>query len=102
MQTLSPGEKQRCAIARLLLTTPDVILIEDALSACDARAQEALTRLLFARCPRSIVVDVSNRPAPAAIYDRVFTLERAGDGPSGLEETTRATPVKSEAVERAT
>ena len=28
----------------------------------DARAQEALTRLLFARCPRSIVVDVTAAP----------------------------------------
>ncbi len=89
MQSLSAGEKQRCAIARLILSRPQVILLEDALSACDEAAQAALTRLVFERCPASLIIDVSNRPAPAQLYDRAFTLARERDGPSRLADTAR-------------
>lgn len=89
MQSLSAGEKQRCAIARLILTRPQVILLEDAMSACDAAAQAALTRLVFERCADSIIIDVSNRPAPMQLYDRTFTLTRHGEGASRLTEQKR-------------
>ena len=62
------------------------IILEDALSACDATAQEALTRALFARCESSIIVDVSNRPAPLALYNRAFELSRGNEGASVLKE----------------
>ena len=89
MQSLSAGEKQRCAIARLLLQKPGVIVLEDALSACDAAAQAELTRLVFDHCMSSVIIDISNRPAPAHLYDRTFILTRSGDEPSKLEEVTR-------------
>jgi putative ATP-binding cassette transporter len=89
MQTLSASEKQRCAIARLLLHKPGVIVLEDALSACDAAVQADLTRLVFDRCESSVIIDISNRPAPAHLYDRTFILTRSGDQPSKLEEGTR-------------
>jgi len=89
MQTLSADEKQRCAIARLLLQKPGVIILEDALSACDAGAQAELTRLVFERCKASVIIDISNRPGPAYLYDRTFILTRSGDEPGKLEEVTR-------------
>jgi putative ATP-binding cassette transporter len=89
MQTLSASEKQRCAIARLMLQKPGVIVFEDALSACDAAAQAELTRMVFERCGSSVIIDISNRPAPAHFYDRAFTLTRSGDEPSRLREVTR-------------
>jgi putative ATP-binding cassette transporter len=89
MQTLSADEKQRCAIARLLLQKPGVIVLEDALSACDAGAQAELTRLVFERCKASVIIDISNRPGPAHLYDRTFVLTRSGDEPCKLEEMTR-------------
>ena len=89
MQTLSADEKQRCAIARLLLQKPGVIVLEDALSACDAGAQAELTRLVFERCKASVIIDISNRPGPAHLYDRTFVLTRSGVEPCKLEEMTR-------------
>ena len=89
MQSLSAGEKQRCAIARLLLQKPGVIVLEDALSACDAAAQAELTRLVFDRCTSSVIIDISNRPAPAHLYDRTFVLTRSGDEASQLKEVNR-------------
>ena len=89
MQCLSAGEKQRCAIARLLLQKPGVIVLEDALSACDADAQAELTRLVFDHCKSSVIIDISSRPAPAHLYDRTFVLTRSGDEASQLKEVSR-------------
>ena len=90
MQSLSAGEKQRCAIARLLLQKPGVIVLEDALSSCDAAAQAELTHLVFDRCTSSVIIDISNRPAPAHLYDRTFILTRSVSEPSQLKEVTSA------------
>jgi putative ATP-binding cassette transporter len=91
MQSLSPAERQRCAIARVILSAPAVILLEDALSACDADTQARLTKVLFDRCAGSIIVDFSNRPPSAELYGRHFTLVADPDGPSRLvEEKTRS------------
>lgn len=89
MQALSADEKQRCAIARLLLQKPGVIVLDDALSACDAAAQAELTRLVFERCKSSVIIDISNRPGPTHLYDRTFVLTRSGDEPGQLKEVTR-------------
>jgi len=86
MQTLSASEKQRCAIARLLLHKPSVIVLEDALSALDAAAQDQLLRTFFDHCRASLIIDVSNSHASVALYDRSFSLTRAGDGSSDLRE----------------
>ena len=90
MQVLSASEKQRCAIARILLQKPRVIVLEDALSACDADAQAELTRLVFKHCAASIIVDISNRPAPSNLYDRIFILKKAVGEPSKLRELNNA------------
>ncbi len=90
MQTLSASEKQRCAIARLLLQKPGVIVLEDALSACDAAVQAELTRLVFEHCDASVIIDISNRPAPAHLYDRRFILSQSGDEPGKLKEVIGA------------
>ena len=90
MQTLSASERQRCALARLILHQNGVIVLEDALSACDAAAQAQLLRMLFDQCPSSLIIDVSNRHAPVALYDRCFALTRNGDGLSVLREVLRS------------
>ena len=90
MQVLSASEKQRRAIARILLQKPHVIVLEDALSACDAAAQAELTRLVFKHCEASIIVDISNRPAPSNLYDRIFILKKAVGEPSKLREMNNA------------
>jgi putative ATP-binding cassette transporter len=86
-RTLSPSDKQRCAIARTLLQRPPVILIEDALSACDADTQARLTEALFARCERSLILDFSNRPPAPELYNRHFNLIAEEGRPSHLVES---------------
>jgi ABC-type uncharacterized transport system fused permease/ATPase subunit len=72
----------------LILHKHSVIILEDALSACDANAQAQLTRTLFDHCPSSLIIDMSNRHAPLSLYDRCFTVTRSDDGSSVLREAT--------------
>ncbi|GED68946.1 multidrug ABC transporter permease/ATP-binding protein [Brevibacillus reuszeri] len=44
--TLSGGQKQRISIARALLTDADILILDDSLSAVDARTEESIVRHL--------------------------------------------------------
>jgi putative ATP-binding cassette transporter len=79
-QVLANGERQRLAVARLLLHKPQVVVLDDALSALEDEAQEALLARLKSDLPGTVIVSLAQRPAPAGRHDRQLVLERKGDG----------------------
>jgi putative ATP-binding cassette transporter len=60
-KVLSPGEQQRVAFARILLTKPQAVFLDEATSALDEGLEFALYQLVRGEIPDCVVVSVSHR-----------------------------------------
>ncbi|MEI6697507.1 MAG: ABC transporter ATP-binding protein/permease [Mycobacteriaceae bacterium] len=77
-KTLSPGEQQRVAFARVLLQEPAVIFLDESTSALDEGQEFTLYRLLRTRLPKTIMVSVTHRNTVKKHHNRHLRL--LGDG----------------------
>ncbi|MFV0494710.1 ABC transporter ATP-binding protein/permease [Mycobacterium sp.] len=85
-KVLSPGEQQRVAFARILLTKPKAAFLDEATSALDPGLEFALYSLVRSELPECIVVSVSHRPAVEQHHQRQLELLGGGQwrlGPVG-------------------
>ncbi len=74
--TLSGGQKQRAAIARALLRDPDLLILDDALSAVDTETEERiLSRLAEVLRGRTVIL-ISHRVSTIRQADRIIVLDR--------------------------
>lgn len=73
--TLSGGQRQRIAIARALLADPEILLLDDALSAVDTRTEDRiLSTILETRRGRTTII-VSNRVSTLRHADHIILLD---------------------------
>jgi putative ATP-binding cassette transporter len=79
-QTLSGGEKQRLAFARLFLHNPDIIVLDEATSALDEKSQDKMMALMTKELPKATVVSVAHRAELEAFHSRKIVLERRKGG----------------------
>jgi putative ATP-binding cassette transporter len=79
-QTLSGGEKQRLAFARLLLHNPDIVVLDEATSALDEKSQDRMMALVTSELPNATIVSVAHRAELEAFHSRKITLERRKGG----------------------
>jgi putative ATP-binding cassette transporter len=79
-QTLSGGEKQRLAFARIFLHKPDIIVLDEATAALDPKSQDELMAHLSERPEETTLVSVGHRPELEAFHSRKITLERRRGG----------------------
>lgn len=73
---LSGGQKQRVALARAFLTDPRVLILDDPLSAVDAKTEAALIDALERHCKASTLVLITHRVSAAARCDRILVMDR--------------------------
>ncbi|WP_246749546.1 ABC transporter ATP-binding protein/permease [Agrobacterium rosae] len=78
--TLSGGEKQRLAFARLLLHKPNVIVLDEATSALDEKTQDKIMGMLIEELPDATVLSVAHRVELEAFHTRKITLEKREGG----------------------
>ena len=78
-QTLSGGEKQRLAFARILLHNPDIVVLDEATAALDPKSQVKLMELLVDREGMTLL-SVGHRPELEAFHTRKIELERRRGG----------------------
>ena len=79
-QRLSPGELQRIAFVRILLTQAQVVLLDEATSALDEPTEAALYQLIKTRLPQSIIVSIGHRNTLAAFHNRSLQVSPAACG----------------------
>jgi hypothetical protein len=79
-QTLSGGEKQRLAFARLLIHKPDLIVMDEATSALDTASQEKLLKLIDEKIPNATLISVGHRPELEEFHERKLVLEHQPGG----------------------
>lgn len=72
---LSGGQRQRVALARAFLWRPKVLVLDDPLSAVDARTEAAVLEAIGRQAERRTLLLITHRVAAAAKCDRVLVLE---------------------------
>jgi ATP-binding cassette, subfamily B, bacterial len=71
---LSGGQRQRIALARAILARPQVLLLDDPLSALDVHTEAKVTRALGEVLGMSTALVVAHRPSTVLLADRVALL----------------------------
>jgi ATP-binding cassette subfamily B protein len=72
---LSGGQRQRVALARAILARPQVLILDDPLSALDVHTEERVTRALGEILTGVTAIVVAHRPSTVALADRVALLD---------------------------
>jgi ATP-binding cassette subfamily B protein len=73
---LSGGQKQRVALARALLAEPRVLVLDDPLSAVDARTERAILDVIERQRSKRSVLLITHRVAAAARCDAILVLDQ--------------------------
>ena len=85
-KVLSVGEQQRIAFARILLTKPQAVFLDESTSALDEGLELTLYELIRAELPEMILVSVSHRATVEQFHAR--QLELVGGGQWRLDTLT--------------
>jgi putative ATP-binding cassette transporter len=86
VKVLSPGEQQRIAFARVLLTKPKAVFMDEATSALDEGLEFIMYSTLRQELPDLIMVSVSHRPSVEQHHERHLHLLGGGEWQLGRVE----------------
>jgi len=73
--TLSGGQKQRVSIARAIIKNPEILLLDDCLSAVDTETEETILNNLLEISKDKTTIIVSHRVSSAKNADKILILE---------------------------
>jgi ATP-binding cassette subfamily B protein len=71
---LSGGQKQRIAIARALIKNPEVLILDDCLSAVDAKTEKKILENLEQQFPEKTIIFITHRIFSAFTFDKIMVL----------------------------
>jgi vitamin B12/bleomycin/antimicrobial peptide transport system ATP-binding/permease protein len=92
-QTLSGGEKQRVAFARILLHKPDIVVLDEATSALDPASQVKLMELLIGQ-QNLTLLSIGHRPELESFHTRKIELARSRRGAQLVRDVELAEPAR--------
>lgn len=73
--TLSGGQKQRVSIARAIIKNPEILLLDDCLSAVDTETEEQILNNLLEISKNRTTIIVSHRVSSAKNADKIIILD---------------------------
>ena len=73
--TLSGGQKQRVSIARAIIKNPQILLLDDCLSAVDTETEEQILNNLLEITKEKTTIIVSHRVSSAKNADKIIILD---------------------------
>ncbi len=88
---LSGGQRQRVALARAILARPQVLILDDPVSALDVHTEARVTAALAEVMTESTALIVAHRPSTVLLADRVALLVDGAIGAVGTHSELLAT-----------
>lgn len=85
--TLSGGQKQRVSIARAIIKEPDILLLDDCLSAVDTETEERILNNLGVISRGKTTIIVSHRISSAKNADQIIVMDEGKVIQQGKHET---------------
>jgi len=84
--TLSGGQKQRISIARALIKEPDIIILDDCLSAVDAATEQTILGYLNGALADKTTIIITHRIYSSLQFDKIIVLEDGRISEAGTHE----------------
>jgi ABC-type multidrug transport system fused ATPase/permease subunit len=90
--TLSAGQRQRILIARALVGSPEILLIDEGTAALDARSEQAVRAALDRLRGRCTIIAVAHRLVTVSTADLIAVIDRGTVIDQGTPEQLRDRP----------
>jgi ATP-binding cassette subfamily B protein len=83
---LSGGQKQRISIARSLVKAPEIVILDDCLSAVDARTERTILNNLYATLADKTLIFITHRIFAVMNFTKILVLENGRIEEQGSHE----------------
>ncbi len=84
--TLSGGQKQRIAIARALIKKPEILILDDCLSAVDTRTEQAILSAFDEALKDKTAILITHRVSHLSNFSRILVIDKGALVESGTHE----------------
>ena len=84
--TLSGGQKQRISIARAFIKNPDIVILDDCLSAVDTNTEQQILGYLNDAVSERTSIIITHRIYGLLNFDKIIVLEDGGISEEGTHE----------------